>query len=88
MNQRKYNNIFTDLIFFFKLLNFRFWQVSQSFDYTCYPRYCMETELHNQKIEIKIYKIKSYFLGQTHLMLTLQKNVINKEGLLAPGRPP
>ena len=34
VNQTKNNNIFTGLNIFFKAVNFRFWQVSQSFDYS------------------------------------------------------
>ena len=32
MNQRKHNNFFTGLNVFLRALNFRFWQVSQTFD--------------------------------------------------------
>ena len=48
-NNKKNNNIFTGLNFFFKALNFRFWQVSQIFDLESkyFPDYLRVLKLYN-----------------------------------------
>ena len=66
VNQRK-NNIFTDLNVFFNALNFRFRQVSQSFDSLFVIQYIYQTRFqkHCHSILLELKSLSSPFLGIT-----------------------